>query len=568
METVRQRSERVHQSSKQIFPAANQQKEKDHQGKPKGIKQANKAGKPSNSKPAPPAVFEPEVTAPDDGPGLPSVRKLLAQFEGGDAGPGKGRPTVGRLQTNLARQHVVAPVESEKPAIVKQTEPETVREEARVITRSKSSSRAMALSSHGDDEGKVVGQNWDPLACVRSLYTVESVAGQDDDVSLDSQASPSIEGYMERLPAGRKKSTLWNSWKKQYFVARAGIVSVFSSRAQEEQTDRLEMFGGQVDFMDSNMLGLQDRRGQYIVVRCASHKAAREWEAALAFHTREEFCSTFLKPSPTIPKAGSIIVVDLGGASIRAGIVGPQPALPRLYFPSLMAASPSTPTEKYFGFDALKPDVRANCILSNPLLPSSKVDKYSVDLVALCGLLLRVFKDLQVDPKKHELQLSVPRCFNDKTKAAIASLLFDEFEVAAVNMGHQTTFALQSYGTDTGIVVDLGERLEVVPIVGGYKLAAGISRTATGGGDMGGHLRQALLGRNYSLTSQLEGYVVRQVTIYYHSQQSRIKQTLMLNRCWRIFAMWRKVTTGRWIDVKPIRRLSSAVCLCLEVRFD
>merc|ERR1712147_226893 len=92
-----------------------------------------------------------------------------------------------------------------------------------------------------------------------------------------------------------------------------------------------------------------------------------------------------------------------------------------------------------------------------------------------------------------------------------ASLLFDEFEVAAVNMGHQTTFALQSYGTDTGIVVDLGERLEVVPIVGGYKVAAGISRTATGGGEMGGHLRQALLGRNYSLTSQLEGYVVRQV---------------------------------------------------------
>merc|ERR1719222_919505 len=271
------------------------------------------------------------------------------------------------------------------------------------------------------------------------------------------------------------------------------------------------MFGGQVDFMDSNMLGLQDRRGQYIVVRCASHKAAREWEAALAFHTREEFCSTFLRPSPTIPKAGSIIVVDLGGASIRAGLCGPQPALTRLYFPSLMAASPSTPTEKYFGFDALKPEVRANCVLSNPLLPSSKVDKYSVDLVALCGLLLRVFKDLKVDPKKHELQLSVPRCFNDKTKAAIASLLFDEFEVAAVNMGHQTTFALQSYGTDTGIVVDLGERLEVVPIVGGYKLAAGISRTATGGGEMGGHLRQALLGRNYSLTSQLEGYVVRQV---------------------------------------------------------
>ena len=520
LETVRQRSERVHQSSAEIFPAANQQKVL--QAKQKTVQPAKKPtpqAKPFK-KPATPDLDH-EPPAADDGPGLPSVRKLLAQFEGGDAtGPGKavGRPTVGRLQANLARQHV-EPAKSEN-LNVKKSDPQPVRDKPKVVSQvAKTSSQAQVRSStsHGDEEGKVLGPNWDPLACVQSLYKVESVVGQDDEVSLDSQASPSIEGYMERLPAGRKKSTLWNSWKKQYFVARAGIVSVFSSRAQEEQTDKLEMFGGQVDFMDSNMLGLQDRRGQYIVVRCASHKAAREWEAALAFHTREEFCSTFLRPSPTIPRAGTVIVVDLGGASIRAGLCGPQPALPRIYFPSLMAASPSTPTEKYFGFDALKPEVRASCILSNPLLPSSKVDKYSVDLVALCGLLLRVFKDLQVDPKKHELQLSVPRCFNDKTKAAIASLLFDEFEVAAVNMGHQTTFALQSYGTDTGIVVDLGERLEVVPIVGGYKLAAGISRTATGGGEMGGHLRQALLGRNYSLTSQLEGYVVRQVTIESHS---------------------------------------------------
>ena len=149
-----------------------------------------------------------------------------------------------------------------------------------------------------------------------------------------------------------------------------------------------------------------------------------------------------------------------------------------------------------------------------------------MDLVALCGLLLRVFKDLQVDPKKIELQLSVPRCFNDKTKAAIASLLFDEFEVCAVNMGHQTTFALHSYCTDTGIVVDVGERLEVVPIVGGYKVASGMSRTATGGGEMASHLRQALLGRNYSVASQLEGYVVRQVSQASRHQLAQVLENL------------------------------------------
>jgi len=108
LETVRQRSERVHQSSAQIFPAANQQKVL--QAKQKTVQPAKKPtpqAKPFK-KPATPDLDH-EPPAADDGPGLPSVRKLLAQFEGGDAtGPGKavGRPTVGRLQANLARQHV------------------------------------------------------------------------------------------------------------------------------------------------------------------------------------------------------------------------------------------------------------------------------------------------------------------------------------------------------------------------------------------------------------------------------------------------------------------------------
>ena len=174
----------------------------------------------------------------------------------------------------------------------------------------------------------------------------------------------------------------------------------------------------------------------------------QEWESALSFHTQEDYSNTFVCPAP-LPRNPSvlhnIIIIDLGGSSVRAGVCGPQAYLPRVFFPSVMAVHPGNSHEKYFGFDALKPDIRSTCQLSYPLLPSKKVDKYSVDLVALCGLLLRVFKDLQVDPKKYELQLSVPRNFNDKTKAAIASLLFDEFEVPAVNMCHQTVFALHSY---------------------------------------------------------------------------------------------------------------------------
>lgn len=49
-----------------------------------------------------------------------------------------------------------------------------------------------------------------------------------------------IEGYLEKLPSGRKKATFWNAWKRRYFVAKEGVlyyyqVSVwgFPSRSSE-----------------------------------------------------------------------------------------------------------------------------------------------------------------------------------------------------------------------------------------------------------------------------------------------------------------------------------------------
>lgn len=33
-----------------------------------------------------------------------------------------------------------------------------------------------------------------------------------------------IEGYLEKLPSGRKKATFWNAWKRRYFVAKDGIL--------------------------------------------------------------------------------------------------------------------------------------------------------------------------------------------------------------------------------------------------------------------------------------------------------------------------------------------------------
>ena len=76
-------------------------------------------------------------------------------------------------------------------------------------------------------------------------------------------------------------------------------------------------------------------------------------------------------------------------------------------------------------------------------------------------------------------------------------------------MVHQSIIAMYSYNAHSGIVVDLGERMDIVPIVDGYKVSAGVSRSPVGGPQMRSKLQHYLLGKNYSLTTFVDSFMVR-----------------------------------------------------------
>jgi actin beta/gamma 1 len=59
-------------------------------------------------------------------------------------------------------------------------------------------------------------------------------------------------------------------------------------------------------------------------------------------------------------------------------------------------------------------------------------------------------------------------------------------------MSHQTVFAMLAYNAKSGIVVDLGERMDVVPVVDGYKVSSGVSRSSVGGLEMRAKLQHHL----------------------------------------------------------------------------
>lgn len=63
--------------------------------------------------------------------------------------------------------------------------------------------------------------------------------------------------------------------------------------------------------------------------------------------------------------------------------------------------------------------------------------------------------------------MSLPRRLNHATQAELARLLFDEFGLQSVNLTHQSVLSLLSYNSTSGIVVDIGERIDIVPIMDG-----------------------------------------------------------------------------------------------------
>ena len=64
-------------------------------------------------------------------------------------------------------------------------------------------------------------------------------------------------------------------------------------------------------------------------------------------------------------------------------------------------------------------------------------------------------------------QVSLPRHLNHATQAELARLLFEEFRLQSVNLTHQSVLSLLSYNSTSGIVVDIGERIDIVPIMDG-----------------------------------------------------------------------------------------------------
>ena len=71
-----------------------------------------------------------------------------------------------------------------------------------------------------------------------------------------------------------------------------------------------------------------------------------------------------------------------------------------------------------------------------------------------------------------QVMISTPQNLGDKIRAGLMEILIDTYHVQGVCMVMQSLLALYSYNATSGIIVDVGERMEILPIFDGEAFLA------------------------------------------------------------------------------------------------
>lgn len=347
--------------------------------------------------------------------------------------------------------------------------------------------------------------NWDPTKLMKELYQITL---QPDVDEMSDYIN--MEGYLEKLPISKSKDTFLKTWKRRYFKAHNGSLHYYESNGENKESGSFKLNGGMVEEIGERMFGIEDGRGHYLILRSASDKDCFEWKRALTSQTTEGIPSTWIKPvlKSLRPSEKKVVLLELGSCSIRAGILGDVPALPEVFLPTVVATHNANGQKRY-GFDALLPDVRSTSVVSYPVRPTGKVEKYSIDWDSLQGLFDHVFHLLNVNPSRYSIMLSIPTNLNDKMKSKLMDMFVNRFNVPAVNMVCQAILSLYSYNASTGIVVDIGDRIEILPVADGYVVEGGVNRFPYGGQTMTDALNRTFSERQYRFQTDIEFQIVR-----------------------------------------------------------
>ncbi|KAL5013271.1 hypothetical protein ScPMuIL_007541, partial [Solemya velum] len=339
-----------------------------------------------------------------------------------------------------------------------------------------------------------------------------SVSDADSTIEDISHKFVAMEGLMEKLPMNKKKATLLKTWKRRYFRATDGWLHYYESSNRDRANESIQLMGGRIDELGNRILGIDDGRGRCLMVRVPTEKEYGQWKLALESQTADNVKATYIRPvlKSKPHRSKRVVIIDIGSSAIRAGVLGDQATLPQLFFPSVTAINKAS-KQLVLGSDCYKPEIRQNFTLSYPVRPTNKVDKFNIEVNVMPIVFQKIFADLKVKPEEYLVMLSTPQNLSDKLREGLMKILVDKYHVMGVCMVQQSLLALYSYNATSGIIVDIGERMEILPIYDGMLIEGGVSRQAYGGQKVLDSLNISLMENKYKFSSPVEKLIVRYI---------------------------------------------------------
>uniref|UniRef100_A0A0N5BCK6 PH domain-containing protein n=1 Tax=Strongyloides papillosus TaxID=174720 RepID=A0A0N5BCK6_STREA len=344
-----------------------------------------------------------------------------------------------------------------------------------MMTNTRDSSPSSISSEHCNqiiniDENSVL-HNWNPEKLISQLYKI------DYEPRKESKRNHFInmEGHLE-VPNTDTNiiPELEKSWKRRYFKTKEGRLTWYATHYADENFEGDILLSGTDIECDKNegtfyIHGGMEHAKIKVRVPREPEGLFDKWRRALLSHSSSSILDAYVQPiAKKVPHSTEkVVLLDLGSCSIRGGVLTKEPSLPQSFFPAIgLFKNDGTVV---VGSDALKPENRHNGVLHQPIPNTDPaIEKYKINKIILKACIDKVISDLKINPSKYKILLSLPQNIPPTLLGDILKLLLDEGYFNGVSITRQPSLILYSYDVTTGVVVDIGERLNIVPVIDGY----------------------------------------------------------------------------------------------------
>ena len=345
--------------------------------------------------------------------------------------------------------------------------------------------------------------SWDPTCILEELYSdCHHVLPQSS-----SGESCRYAGYLDKLPVNQSKPAVMKGWKHRYFRVTRGSLFYYDDEKTQKAISFVRLTDARIILhQESLKVEINEKNGNFIFLRAETRDDVTALHRALQLESVHPTLAHRLSLSPV--RSTPTIIIDLGSCSVRAGLLSDD-NYPQLFFPNVCAFNNDSLVA--CGSDSLLPSTRGESRLVYPRRHRLRMDSTVSVRDCFTAIVEDICKRLDIKPEKCNVITSVSPIMPESEQQILAEVVLETLGFQGLLIQEQTTLALYSYNCTTGISVNVGDSISIVPIIDGYKVEGADQHIPLGGGNVTESLSKLASSKDIRYFSDTEMYIVRHI---------------------------------------------------------